>query len=361
MVVFGFLAVSTVLFRDVPVGIHFIFVLTMVLGASFATGMNQNGVFAFVSGFGRPEYTQAIMVGQGVAGVLPCIVQIITNLPASRTGRGEEDHHNGGGGYYKSALAYFSFAVLISLMALLAFVRLMNRSVGSSRWLMRELRASSSMTSNPNTIITPESSSPGPDKTVVGLWRLFQKLKWLSLAVYICFAVTMVYPVFTAKINSVHYQQPRHEDTTTTTTTTTNQSRLFEPEVFIPLAFLFWNLGDLIGRLSPIVPSLAQLTKYPLALFAFSIARILFIPLYLSCNIRGPRSASTGINSDFVYLFIIQVGFGLTNGFLGSVCMMGAGQYVTSDEREAAGGFMSMMLVAGLATGGLLSFFFSGL
>ena len=40
--------------------------------------------------------------------------------------------------------------------------------------------------------------------------------------------------------------------------------------------------------------------------------------------------------------------------------MMGASQYVTADELEAAGGFMSMMLVAGLATGSLLSFLVSG-
>jgi solute carrier family 29 (equilibrative nucleoside transporter), member 1/2/3 len=352
-VVFSFLALSTVLFRALPVGIHFVFVMTMVLGASFATGMNQNGVFAFVSGFGRPEYTQAIMVGQGVSGVLPCIVQIMTNLSVSRHHGGhddEEDHHGrGDGGYYKSALAYFSVAVLITIIALLAFVWLMNRTAGS-RWFMKEIQASRRAYTIPATAAATEAQAPSVLDKSVGLWQLFLRLKWLALAVYASFTVTMVYPVFTSKITSVHNQD---------SVSMATRSRLFEPEVFIPLAFLFWNLGDLVGRLSPIVPSLARSAKYPRALFAFSLCRILFVPLYLACNIRGAGEAA--INSDFVYLFIIQLGFGLTNGFLGSVCMMGAGQYVTADEREAAGGFMSMMLVAGLATGSLLSFVFSGI
>jgi equilibrative nucleoside transporter 1/2/3 len=322
---------------------YFIFVMTMVLGASFAVGMNQNGVFAYVSGFGRPEYTQAIMAGQGIAGVLPCIVQIITNAAGSRRHDGGDHHEKGGDKIYKSALTYFLFAVLVTLVALFSFLRLMSRTAGS-RWFIRELRAmQNAPTMSDATNPAPEPSAPTHKS--VGLWRLFLRLKWLALAVYLCFTVTMVYPVFTVKVQSVH------NDPAT-------RSRIFEPELFIPLAFLFWNMGDLIGRMSPIVPALARTVDYPRALFAFSVSRLVFIPMYLACNIRSGEGAV--INSDFFYLFVVQLGFGLTNGFLGSACMMGAGQYVTADEREAAGGFMSMMLVAGLATGSLLSFLFSG-
>ena len=47
------------------------FLIFIVFVTSLAAGLCQNGVFAFVSGFGQPRYTQAIMTGQGVAGVLP--------------------------------------------------------------------------------------------------------------------------------------------------------------------------------------------------------------------------------------------------------------------------------------------------
>ncbi|KAL1967349.1 hypothetical protein VTN77DRAFT_3395 [Rasamsonia byssochlamydoides] len=341
IVVFTLLALSTVAFKNLPVGMYFLFVMTMVFGASLATGMNQNGVFAYVSGFGRPEYIQAIMAGQGVAGVLPCIVQILSVLAVpEREEKGSPEQQESS----KSAFAYFFTAAVVSALALASFLYLAKRS---SRTLTKALHDEDNRVAQeetpPTTTATPsDDPTKPPQNKSFGLWRLFKKLQWLALAIYLCFTVTMVFPVFTAEIESV--QDP------------SSRSRLFEPAIFIPLAFLFWNTGDLLGRLSVLIPPLAEVTRYPRALFALSVLRLIFIPLYLLCNIRG-RGASGPENSDFFYLVVVQLGFGLTNGFLGSSCMMGAGRYVSVDEREAAGGFMSMMLVAGLTTGSLLSFF----
>ena len=83
------------------------------------------------------------------------------------------------------------------------------------------------------------------------------------------------------------------------------------------------------------------------------MSRVVFIPLYLLCNIHGNGAA---VSSDAFYLVVVQFLFGLSNGFLGSTCMMGAGEWVEVDEREAAGGFMGLMLVGGLTVGSLLSF-----
>lgn len=62
------------------------------------------------------------------------------------------------------------------------------------------------------------------------------------------------------------------------------------------------------------------------------------------------------MSSDFFYLAIVQLLFGLSNGFIGSSCMMGAAEWVFPEEREAAGGFMGLALVSGLTAGSLLSF-----
>lgn len=71
------------------------------------------------------------------------------------------------------------------------------------------------------------------------------------------------------------------------------------------------------------------------------------------CNIRGGGAV---VRSDLFYLVGVQFLFGLSNGWIGSVCMMGAGEGVEEGEKEAAGGFMGMCLVAGLGVGSLLSF-----
>jgi len=64
------------------------------------------------------------------------------------------------------------------------------------------------------------------------------------------------------------------------------------------------------------------------------------------------------VQSDFFYLVVVQFLFGLSNGYLGSSCMMGVGEWVEEEEREAAGGFMGLWLVGGLAVGSLGSFGF---
>lgn len=321
-IIFTLLAFSTIVMKDVSVGVYFAFLMLMVFGTSLATGMNQNGVFAYVSGFGREEYTQAIMSGQGVAGVLPCIVQIASVLAVPR--KADDGQDGVPSASPKSAFIYFITATGVSVATLLAFLYLLRHRSGTQ----------------PKATDEDEDSALNDhvDDKSVSLWLLFKKLRYLAMSVFVCFVVTMMFfPVYTSEIVSVN--DPA-------------KSRLYDPSVFIPLAFLLWNVGDLLGRMAVAIPSLS-LSHRPWIAFVFAVARVIFVPLYLFCNING-RGAI--VQSDFYYLFIVQLLFGATNGYLASSCMMGASHWVTAEEREAAGGFMSMMLVGGLAAGSLLSF-----
>lgn len=320
--VFTLLALASLTMQDVTVGTYFGFLMVMVFGASLATGVNQNGTFAYVSGFGREEYTQAIMAGQGVAGVLPCIAQIASVLavPEKKDGAVPLPQTSS-----TSAFIYFTTAVVVASSTLVAFLY----------HLRRKSRMEDQSTDESDPMLPGEEDQKPAN---VSLLALSKKLRWIGSSVFLCFAVTMVFPVFTAKIDSVN----NHD----------NSSRFFQPAIFIPVAFLFWNTGDLIGRTIVLIPRLS-LAHHPRILFLFTISRVVFIPLYLLCNIRDRGAV---ISSDFFYLFIVQLLFGVSNGYLGSICMMSAAQWVSEDEREASGAFMSLMLVGGLATGSLLSF-----
>ncbi|KAL8879432.1 MAG: hypothetical protein Q9198_002949 [Flavoplaca austrocitrina] len=320
---FTVLALSTTFFQSVSEQGYFGFLMIMVFVASLASGLCQNGVFAYVSGFGVAEYTQAIMIGQAIAGVVPAIAQIVSVLSLPEQDSPEPGAAPEGSA---SAFAYFLTATAVSLITLIAFL-----------YLARSRKIAGKTIETAEGIETAEEEEQA-ERKVVSLWTLLKKLRYHSMAVFLCFAVTMFFPIFTQAILSV-----RDPGTA---------PRLFQRACFIPLAFLLWNTGDLLGRLVAGVPQLA-LVHWPRTLLLLSALRLVFIPLYFLCNLQG-RGAI--INSDAFYLIVVQLLFGLTNGYIGSSCMMGAGEWVEKDEREASGGFMGLMLVGGLSVGSLLSF-----
>ncbi|KAF1961830.1 hypothetical protein CC80DRAFT_401301 [Byssothecium circinans] len=326
-VVFALLAISARQFLDVSASGYFAFFVLAVFVASLATSLCQNGVFAYVAGFGRAEYTQAIMTGQGIAGVLPCITQIVSvlSVPAKKNHDKDAPQESS-----TSAFVYFLTATVISAITLAAFLYLLSRH--SSRERIKHTLSEDE----------GEFASTLTGRKAIPLLTFLKKLFWLAGAVFLNFAVTMIFPVFTQQILSVR-------DSATA-------PRLFQPSSFIPLAFLLWNTGDLIGRVLPGLPSLS-LTSHPRLVFLLSVCRMIFIPMYLLCNIGGKGAA---ISSDAFYLLVVQLLFGVSNGYIGSNCMMGFAQWVDVEEREAAGGFMSLCLVAGLTVGSFLSFFAAG-
>lgn len=369
--IFGLLTASTTIFVHVSPTVYLAFLLVMVSGSAWACGLIQNGAFAFAASFGRPEYTQAIMAGQGVAGVLPPIAQMVTVLvfrpddsaPPHHPGGGsdqanEHGHHGGGdggggGGNGSSAFFYFLTAVVISVAALIAFqplVRRHNRLV--------ETRMVEAMSESLASIEEAERAA----RKVIGLRALFVKLHWVALTVFLCFVITMFFPVFTPKVLSVSSPPPpgppadggsQPAGRSLSSFFAAAQSHLQEPSAFIPLAFFFWNLGDLVGRMSNMLPFMQALRERPPLLFGLSVLRVLFLPLYFLCNLGGRGAV---VNSDLFFLLCVQFPFGLTNGWLSSSAMMTAGEWVEEGEREAAGGFMGLCLVAGLTVGSLMSF-----
>lgn len=346
VVAFALLTISTSIFLSVSSSAYLFFLLAMVAASAWATGMIQNGAFAFASSFGRPEYLQALMAGQGVAGVLPPIAQVVSVLAVPESDSAEHeaprpDPNYGGlraaGG---AAFVYFLTAVAVSGAALVAFVPLARRGKR-----VAEQRAVDAMTESMHSVEEAERTA----RKVVGLATLFRKLRWLATAIFMCFVVAMFFPVFTTKVLSVS------DDGTPAT------PPILRASAFIPLAFFFWNLGDFLGRVATgVLPKSigAALARKPVVLFAFSIARISFLPLYLLCNLRGQGAV---VPSDAFYLLGVQLPFGLTNGYLGSACMMAAGSWVEDGEREAAGSFMGLSLVLGLTVGSLLSFTAAGI
>ena len=136
------------------------------------------------------------------------------------------------------------------------------------------------------------------------------------------------------------------------------------PLIFSAIHFFVFNVGDWCGRYICSFPRLVIWSSK--RLISLSLARTLFIPIFLMCNIQRsaavPTVTQAVISSDFVYMFILLV-FGLSNGYVSSLCMMSAPSVEHNprlkgrlEDVDVAATVASFCLVGGLAVGSFMSF-----
>ncbi|KAJ6516250.1 nucleoside transporter-domain-containing protein [Mycena sanguinolenta] len=148
----------------------------------------------------------------------------------------------------------------------------------------------------------------------------------------------------------------------TTSIQTTNPDT--HPLLFSAIHFLMFNIGDLTGRYLCSWPRL--LVWDAKRLLAFSLARTLFIPLFLMCNVQRPSVAgipsSPIINSDLLFMLILMT-FGISNGYVSSLSLMAAPSLEHNprlrgrrQDVDVAATVASFCLVGGLVLGSICSF-----
>jgi solute carrier family 29 (equilibrative nucleoside transporter), member 1/2/3 len=99
----------------------------------------------------------------------------------------------------------------------------------------------------------------------------------------------------------------------------------------------------------------------------------MFIPLFLMCNVTLPSSSlpSSGgveatISSDVLFILIVLL-FGVSNGYVSSLCIMSASSLEHNprlegrrDDVDVAATVASFCMVGGLAAGSIASFLVRG-
>ncbi|WVQ98536.1 hypothetical protein IAU59_005662 [Kwoniella sp. CBS 9459] len=334
--------------------------IAITITLSLSTAYLQSAVFALASLWGSDEMI-AVMSGQGgiavlVSGVqwLLAILSATTSSEGRRPGNGSEDGSAqsastlagvglwalGSAGTLLCVFAHRYLVLHPGYQAVIASVLNRETEEGIGADVGRIVSAdNSSAASGISRDMGTKSGGTGSNLTK----KVFMKNLSLEFAVAWVFVVTLsVFPPVTTTILSTHIPTPR----------------LLQPDVFIPLHFLLFNIGDYTGRTYlPSIPSL--LITSPPRVVLLSALRTLFIPLLFLCNVSTSKSVPV-INSDILYLTVIVL-FGLTNGYISSLCMIVASSphlnaKLDEDERDVAGTLASFCLVAGLAGGSLASF-----
>ncbi|KAI0356513.1 hypothetical protein OH77DRAFT_1423442 [Trametes cingulata] len=347
----GFLAVLCLLltistYMHPAPGGFFAFVLLNAVGQAAAGSYLQTAVVAVASLFG-PVAMQAVMSGQAAVAVAISGVQVMS-AAASVRGTSPTEVVASAEPEEQSAFIFFGLSTIFLvvcvavhswLVSLPAYKTVVSRASSHGRHGTQE----------ENGLLEEDASDPDShayrkvdEKHHV--IRIAKTNTVFNVAVAYVFVVTLaVFPPITVSVLP------------------TNPS--VHALIFSAVHFLMFNIGDFAGRSICSLPSFHVWSAR--RLLTLSLLRTLFIPLFLMCNVQwASASTSSGpiISSDIIFMTIVLF-FGLTNGYVSSMCMMAAPSLAHNprlkgkvEDVDVAATVASFCLVGGLAMGSVLSF-----
>uniref|UniRef100_A0AAR2JUT4 Solute carrier family 29 member 1a n=1 Tax=Pygocentrus nattereri TaxID=42514 RepID=A0AAR2JUT4_PYGNA len=304
------------------------FVITMAkIVIINAFGAVLQGSLFGMAGTLPASYTTPIMSGQGLAGTFAAFSMICAIASGSAI-------TDSAFGYFITACAVIGLAIL-SYIALPKLVSVKpdaaNRNSGSMHLCFEP-----ALEENKQGASTSEDVQKSPS-----IVDIFKKIWVMAFSVCFCFTVTIgTFPAVTADVKSTIANGGAWGD------------------YFIPVScFLLFNVCDWAGR------SLTAVCMWPgkdsKLLPMLLLARLVFVPLFMLCNVQPRYSIPIFFEHDAWYI-IFMIFFAFSNGYLASLCMCFGPKKVAGNEAETAGAIMAFFLSLGLALGAALSFLFRG-
>ncbi|XP_030626833.1 equilibrative nucleoside transporter 1 [Chanos chanos] len=304
------------------------FVVTMIkIVCINSFGAVLQGSLFGIAGLLPASYTTPIMSGQGMAGTFAALSMIC----AIASGSEIQD----------SAFGYFITACVVILIAIVSYIALPKLEF-FQYYQKSQNNVMENMESQMEQLNKEDGAENKPVQQSTSILGIFKKI-WV-MAFSVCFAFTITigtFPAITADVKS----------------TIANGSSW--DLYFIPVScFLLFNLMDWAGR------SLTAVCMWPgqdsKLLPALMVARVVFVPLFMLCNVQ-PRSYLPVFFEHDAFFIVIMILFAFSNGYLASLCMCFGPRKVLPQEAETAGAIMAFFLSLGLALGAALSFLFRGL
>lgn len=292
----------------------------------------QGSLFG-LAGMLPASYTTPIMSGQGLAGTFAAFSMIC----ALASGSALQD----------SAFGYFITACVVVLMAIMSYLALPSmeffqyyteshgsRPSADEENKMDLLKKESPAEKRPVVDLTEDEAKPS-----VSVLNIFKQIWVMALSVCFIFTVTIgIFPAVTVEVKSTIADGGAWDT------------------YFIPVScFLLFNVMDWVGR------SLTAVCMWPnkdsIWLPVLVVLRVIFIPLFMLCNVQ-PRHYLPVLFSHDVWYIIFMIFFSFSNGYLASLCMCFGPKKVPPHEAETAGAIMAFFLSLGLALGAAVSFAF---
>ncbi|XP_051503872.1 equilibrative nucleoside transporter 1-like [Myxocyprinus asiaticus] len=310
----------------------FAFTMIKIICINSFGAVLQGSLFG-LAGLLPASYTTPIMSGQGFAGTFAAFSMIC----ALATGSALQD----------SAFGYFITACVVILLAIVSYLALPRMEFFQ---FYSESNGSVPVTDEENNMDLLKSESAAEKRAVVSLtdedisptvsvFAIFKQIWVMALSVCFVFTITIgTFPAITVDVKSAVANGGDWET------------------YFIPVScFLLFNVMDWAGR------SLTAWCMWPgkdsIWLPILVIARVVFVPLFVFCNVQ-PRHYLPVFFAHDAWYIIFMILFSFSNGYLASLCMCFGPKKVSQHEAETAGAIMAFFLSLGLALGAALSFGF---
>ena len=168
-------------------------------------------------------------------------------------------------------------------------------------------------------------------------------IKGPATCIILTFAITLsLFPSWISQLKSSHECE--------------NGYRL-ENDLYVPFSFIFFNIGDLLGRLISGHIPVRRIRHLSRILVYCALLRMLFLPVFLMCSSTLGSESNIVVQNDFFSL-LVQLMFAVSNGILVSTSFMLSSQLAGTNSilQERASEIMTFSISFGLLSGSFLAF-----
>lgn len=188
---------------------------------------------------------------------------------------------------------------------------------------------------------TDTDTSETTQSLTVSVWT---SIRGTALSLFFTYFCTLaIFPVWTSELIS---------------TNQCNSPSRIRNDLFVPLSFVIFNGGDLVGRYISSAIEFEKISNLSSKLVWASIARIyFFLCIFLSCEAQRNRYEDRIVVENDLYSWSIQFLFAITNGILTNVAFCYAPTLVENRTKpqQVASAILNLALTLGLTVGSLFS------
>uniref|UniRef100_G3MQG6 Equilibrative nucleoside transporter 1 n=1 Tax=Amblyomma maculatum TaxID=34609 RepID=G3MQG6_AMBMU len=257
------------------------------------------------------EYMHNLVIGMAVGGLFASILQIICLL-------GHTDPTTAGLGYFLCAIAVF-------IVALACFVAMLYTD-----FFIHSMK-------HPEASIQSMVTFGDLEISVSPLLVLRKVWPQAMSALYVLCVTQSVFPAITVLVVSSNV----------------GSGSLWTGRFFQPVCcYLLFNTGDLCGRIACSYLPLDE--RHEKVVLFLSLARTIFIPLFMLCNAHPRYYLPVIFDSDIAFVLLMTT-FAFSNGYLLCAAMLQVSRKVETYLQERAGFLMCSAIMTGLTIGGFLT------